>query len=93
MVVWNVTYQCAPWTIYLCGLRRYAAGCSFAAPLVVVANVGGGDPAHRALHPVAVAVIQVGVAGRPVHPGQVVFGVPSLRSGQASVKLSVQVMC
>ena len=63
------------------------AGGRAAAPLVVVADVGGGDPTRRALHAIAVPIVDEGRRGRPTHPGQAVFGVPSLRSGQATVRL------
>ena len=63
------------------------AGGRAAAPLVVVADVGGGDPTRRALHAIAVPIVDEGRRGRPTHPGQAVFGVPSLRSGQATVRV------
>ena len=54
------------------------AGGGAAAPFVVVADVGDGNPAHRAFHPVAVAIVNEGGRGCTADAGQVVFGVPSL---------------
>ena len=84
------------------GVGELAAGARAAVgPVVAIAGhlrpvqggVAGEGQACRQvlvgdfLDPLAIAVIQVAIAGRPAHTGQAVFGVPSLRSGQATVRL------
>jgi hypothetical protein len=60
-----------------------------AAPLVVVSDIGSGNTARLALHPVAVPVVDEGRRGCPAHPGQAVFDFLPLGSGQATVRLEV----
>jgi hypothetical protein len=65
------------------------AGGGAAAPLVVVADIGGGDPAHRALHAVAVPVVDEGGCGGSAHAGQVVHGFAGPTDRPRGISLSI----